>query len=130
MAPRSALFALLTGLLLTGCGHSLPDFPDFDAASWRKDPYGCEDKRQALVPILEKHRNDLFAARISAIDALLGRPDEEELSEQSEKVYIYYTQKGPQCVTSHPRANGPRLILRFGATGTLTESLFPVTASR
>jgi hypothetical protein len=130
MITRSALFVLFTGLVLTGCGHSLPDFPDFDGNKWRHDPYGCENKRQTLLPMLAKHRDELFGARISAIDALLGHPDEEELSEQSEKVYIYYITKGPQCVTGHPRANGPRLILRFGATGALTESLFPVVPSQ
>jgi hypothetical protein len=130
MTTRSALFSLLTGLLLSSCGHALPDLPDFDGATWRHDPYGCQNKRVALLPALEKHREELFGARISDIDALLGHPDEEELSEQSEKVYFYYITQGPQCVTGHPRANGPRLILRFGATGTLTESLFPVAAKR
>ena len=128
MITRPTLLALLTALLLTGCGHSLPDFPDFDNTTWRRDPYGCQNKRLTLLPILEKHRDEIFGARISAIDALLGRPDEEELSEQSEKVYLYYITERPQCVAGHPRANGPRLILRFGATGALTEALFPVVS--
>ncbi|QJX48563.1 hypothetical protein HMJ29_17215 [Hymenobacter taeanensis] len=130
MASRFTFLALLTSLALTGCGHALPDYPDFNAAAWRKDPYGCANKRQTLLPALEKHRDELFGARIGEIDALLGHPDEEELSEQSEKVYIYYITQGPQCVATHPRANGPRLILRFGATGALTESLFPVSSTR
>jgi hypothetical protein len=126
MAFRSLFFFALSLVLLTGCGHSLPDFPDFDSAAWRRDTYGCQNKRVPLLRVLEKHRDTLYGARISAVDALLGHPDEEELSEQSEKVYIYYITNGPQCVPSHPRAGGPRLILRFGATGTLTESLYPV----
>lgn len=126
MALRSQVLLALSVVLLSGCGHSLPDFPDFDSTTWRRDTYGCQNKRVPLLRVLEKHRNELYGARISAIDALLGHPDEEELSEQSEKVYIYYITTGPQCVASHPRAAGPRLVLRFGATGTLTESLYPV----
>ena len=126
MVYRSLVLFTLGSLLLFGCGHALPDFPDFDSTTWRRDTYGCQNKRVPLLRVLEKHRDELYGARISEIDKLLGHPDEEELSEQSEKVYIYYITIGPQCVANHPRAAGPRLILRFGATGMLTETLYPV----
>lgn len=115
--------------VLSGCGHALPSLPGFDAAAWKTDPYGCNGQRTALVPILEKHRAKIFEARINDITNLLGHPDEEELGEQSDKVYIYYVAPGTQCAPSHPRAAANRVMLRSGATGTVTEVILPVQAN-
>ncbi|SDX55559.1 hypothetical protein [Hymenobacter psychrophilus] len=111
---------------LTSCGHALPSLPGFDAAAWKADPYGCRGQRATLLPILEKHRTEIFEARINDITKLLGHPDEEELGEQSDKVYIYYVAPGTQCAPSHPRAAPNRVMLRSGATGTVTEVILPV----
>lgn len=120
------LSALIIVLLLGGCGHALPPLPDFDAARWRNDPYGCKNQRAALLPVIEKHRDVLYGARINDIVALFGHPDEEELGEQSDKIYIYYVTSGMQCAQGHPRASHNRLRIRSGATGTVTELLIPV----
>ncbi|UYZ64168.1 hypothetical protein [Hymenobacter weizhouensis] len=113
--------------MLTGCGRALPELPGFDAQAWRQDPYGCQSRRAGQLPVLEKLRDQLYDARISDVDAVFGHPDEEELSEQSEKVYIYYTRSGPQCLAGHPRVATGRVIFRFGATGVLTEVMLPVS---
>ncbi|RSK25264.1 hypothetical protein [Hymenobacter metallilatus] len=120
------IFFLCTLLALAGCGHALPPLPDFDSASWRTDQYGCRNQRAAQVPVLEKHRNDLYGARINDITTLLGHPDEEELGEQSDKIYIYYVSAGMQCAPGHPRSSRNRLLIRSGATGTVTELILPV----
>lgn len=112
---------LLSGLLLTACGHSLPDFPDFDAGTWRRDSYACQNQRARLLPVLDKHRDELFGARTNAIDAFLGRPDGAELDEQTEKTYFYYIEPGPQCERGHARSAANKLLIHFGATGTVTE---------
>ncbi|UPL50835.1 hypothetical protein [Hymenobacter sublimis] len=117
---------LLLAALLSGCGHALPDFPGFDSAAWRKDSYGCQSRRAALLPILEKHRNELYGARLNDVTSLLGHPDEEELGEQSDKVYVYYVAAGQQCAPGHPRSTRSRVLLRSGATGTITEVIIPV----
>ena len=121
---RAAIVA--AALSFSGCGHNLPELPDFDSAAWRADPYACQNKRAALLPTLAKHRNDLFEARINDITNVLGHPDEEELGEQSDKVYIYYVTPGLQCEPGHPRAARNRVMLRSGATGTVTEVILPV----
>ena len=124
--PAAGLALLLA---LAGCGHDLPELPGFNAAAWRADQYGCRNQRSSLLPILEKHRNDLYGARINDVTALLGHPDEEELGEQSDKVYIYYVAPGPQCDANHPRSASNRVFMRSGATGTVTEIILPVLTS-
>ncbi|MGI4885798.1 MAG: hypothetical protein ACRYFR_12640 [Janthinobacterium lividum] len=112
-----------TGLALAGCGHALPPLPGFAPAAWRADTYGCQGRRLALLPALLKAREKLYLTRADDINALLGQPDEEELREGTEKVYIYYLTPGPQCQLPHRRSAAPCLRLHFGPLGTVTEIL-------
>ncbi|PJJ60326.1 hypothetical protein CLV45_1751 [Hymenobacter chitinivorans DSM 11115] len=111
-------------VLFGGCGHALPELPGFDAAAWRHDPYACRNQRQAQLPALQQHRELLYGTRADDIDALFGRPDEEELSEQTEKLYFYYLEPGTQCEPAHQRSSANKLVLRFGPLGTVTEVLY------
>ena len=111
----------LAGLLLAGCGHALPEVAGFAAPAWRADRFACQGRRAALLPPLLAARPRLYQARANDVTALLGRPDEEELLAQTEKVYHYYLRPGPQCGPRHPRAAGPRLSIHFGPLGTVTE---------
>ncbi|WP_139922078.1 hypothetical protein [Hymenobacter sp. DG01] len=117
---------LAVGALTASCGHSLPGLPGFNSEAWRADAYGCQSQRAAQLPVLEKHRNELYGARVNDVTRLLGHPDEEELGEQSDKVYIYYVTTGLQCAPGHPRTARGRVLLRSGATGTITEVILPV----
>ncbi|OGX81373.1 hypothetical protein BEN49_15510 [Hymenobacter coccineus] len=119
---------LAAGLALAGCGHALPPLPGFAPATWRADTYGCQGRRLALLPNLLKAREKLYLTRADDINALLGQPDEEELREGTEKVYIYYLVPGPQCEPGHRRSAAPCLRLHFGPLGTVTEILVDPTA--
>jgi len=120
---RSKLLGLLVTALLTSCGHALPQLPGFRDAAWRADPYACRNQRAAELPALLQHKEQLYEARANDITALLGHPDEEELRASTEKVYFYYLQPGSQCDARHLRSTAPRLSLRFGPLGTVTEVL-------
>ncbi|QIX59668.1 hypothetical protein FY528_18405 [Hymenobacter lutimineralis] len=67
----------------------------------------------------------MYRVHTDAIDQLLGRPDEVELSAQTEKVYTYYVLPGAQCSPGHPHAQAGRLTLRFDPLGLVTEILMP-----
>jgi len=124
LTPRLSLLPLvaLLPLLFASCGHALPEVPGFGAAAWRADRGACLNQRAALLPPLLAARARLYQARANDVTALLGRPDEEELLAQTEKVYYYYLRPGPQCAPTRLRhAPGPRLSLHFGPLGTVTE---------
>ena len=121
---RQLVFFLLAGgSALAGCGHALPGIPGFDAPAWRADPYACRNQRRAAVPALLRYREQLYEARANDVTALLGQPDEEELRANTEKVYYYYVEPGTQCAAGHVRSAAPRISLRFGPLGTITEVL-------
>ena len=126
-----AFFLLAGGSELAGCGHALPSIPNFAAAAWRADPYACHNKRRAAVPALLQAKEQLYEARANDVTALLGPPDEEELRANTEKVYYYYLEPGTQCNAGHARSAAPRISLRFGPLGTVTEVLAdPLTPGR
>jgi hypothetical protein len=125
------LAAIVLAGLLAGCGHALPELPDFDAATWRSDPYACRNLRRAAVPALLKGKEQLYEARANDVTALLGQPDEEELRAGTEKVYYYYLEPGTQCEPRHVRSGAACLSLRFGPIGTVTEVLAdPLTTTK
>lgn len=126
-----SFFLLATCGTLAGCGHALPAIPGFDALAWRADPYACRNQRRAGVPALLRVREQLYEARADDVNALLGPPDEEELRANTEKVYYYYLEPGTQCAAGHVRSAAPRISLRFGPLGTVTEVLAdPLTPVR
>lgn len=120
---RYVALLLVSAGLLAACGHALPHIPGFDAAAWRADRYGCRNQRGAALSTLLQHKEQLYEARANDVTALLGHPDEEELRAGTEKIYFYYLASGPQCAARHPRSAAPRLSLRFGPLGTVTEVL-------
>jgi hypothetical protein len=124
MNIRFFLLSILGMVLLAACGHSLPELPGFDATTWRHDPYACKNQRQSQLKTLQHHQDMLYGTRADDIDALFGRPDEEELSEQTEKIYFYYLQPGTQCQPAHQRSTANKLVIRFGPLGTVTEVLY------
>ena len=115
--------AAVGSVLLSDCGHALPQVAGFDAAAWRADPYACKNQRRAAVPALLRAKEQLYEARANDVNDLLGPPDEEELREGTEKVYYYYLEPGSQCTAGHARSGAPCISLRFGPLGTVTEVL-------
>lgn len=124
MTSSRLLLFLLALLMLNSCGHALRELPGFDGEAWRRDPYACSNQRQKQVAVLQQHKELLYGTRTDDIDALFGRPDEEELSAQTEKLYFYYLEPGTQCEPAHQRSAANKLVLRFGPLGTVTEVLY------
>ncbi|MBD2716842.1 hypothetical protein KBK19_17495 [Microvirga sp. STR05] len=117
-------------LLFASCSSAPPELPGFDATIWRSDSYGCKGVRRTQLKALLQGKEQLYGTRTSTVELLLGRPDEEELAEQTEKIYNYYLEPGPQCQLPHQRSAANKLSLRFGSLGTVTEILTNKPATR
>ena len=123
MFLRWSYLLLPVALLLGSCSRSTPELPGFDTTIWRSDSYGCKDVRRTQLKALLQGKEQLYGTRTATIELLLGRPDDEELAEQTEKIYNYYLEPGPQCQPPHQRSGANKLSIRFGSLGTVTEIL-------
>ncbi|MBC8084197.1 MAG: hypothetical protein H7Z21_13405 [Hymenobacter sp.] len=110
-------------LLLTACGRSRPALPGLNTAIWSQDPYACRNQRATQAKSFLRTKEQLYGNTTATIESLLGRPDEEELAEQTEKTYYYYLEPGSQCEPGHQRSAANKLSIHFGALGTVTEVL-------
>ncbi|HEX8427481.1 hypothetical protein [Hymenobacter sp.] len=110
-------------LLFASCSRSRPVLPGLDSAVWRQDAYGCRNLRAPQAKSFLKAKEQLYGKTTATVEELLGRPDEEELAEQTEKTYYYYLVPGPQCEPGHQRSAANKLSIHFGALGTVTEVL-------
>ncbi|GAA3941710.1 hypothetical protein [Hymenobacter algoricola] len=125
-------FILPLLLVVAGCGHSLSEIPGFDSAAWRQDAFACQNQRARQLPAIDAYRETLYGTRTDDIESLFGRPDEEELSEQTEKTYFYYIEPGTQCEPRHLRSQANKLTFHFGPTGIVTAVLYerPVSVAQ
>ncbi|UYZ60300.1 hypothetical protein [Hymenobacter latericus] len=123
MKLQRLLLSVSCALLLAGCGQSAPALSGFDAAAWQQDARGCKGQRRALFKTLYEQRDALYGKHIGAVSELLGRPDEEELQEQVQRVYYYYLEPGGQCAPGSTAPKSRRLVVRFGSLGTVIEVL-------
>lgn len=110
-------------LLVAACGRPRPVLPGLNSATWRQDPYACRNLRAPQAKAFLKAKEQLYGSTTATVEQLLGRPDEEELAEQTEKTYYYYLVPGPQCEPGHRRSAVNKLSIHFGALGTVTEVL-------
>ena len=105
---------------ITACGKKLPE-NNFDTKAWQQDPKACHNSRLALLPELEKVKQNLYGLRESQIQELLGKPEATTLTDQSERLYLYYIEPGPQCSYESFLSSANKLQVRMNAMGLVTE---------
>lgn len=74
-----------------------------------------------MIDAINSEKEKLKALSEMDLVKLLGRPDENQLLDRSQKIYTYYLEPGPNCEHSKPDAK--KLILRINAMGLAKETL-------
>ncbi|MEQ9415347.1 MAG: hypothetical protein RIF39_16045 [Cyclobacteriaceae bacterium] len=100
-------------VLLFSCSSSLPTLEGIDLELWKEDKHGCNGDRSKMISAITQEKEKLKVLSEMDIIKLLGRPDENELLQRSQKFYVYYLEPGPQCDQS--KAEPKQLILRMNA---------------
>src|SRR5690349_14789786 len=112
---------LLFLFLITACTKKVPA-NNFNSQQWMTDQYACKNQRLALIPELEKIRQQLPGVTISNIQELLGKPEATSIADQSEKIFMYYLEPGSQCTVHDQLSAANKLIIRFNAMGIVKET--------
>jgi len=116
-------FVLL--LLLTGCQKFTPlDLGNFDQATFKNDRGGCQGKRLAQIDAFKSLESKLLGASENQIKDALGRYDFQILDERSQKVFVYYFEKGPHCEAIQNPSQAQSVALYFNAIGLVKQVTF------
>jgi len=104
---------LLFFVLLSSCSSSLPTLEGVDLELWKGDKNGCNGDRRKMIAAITHEKEKLKVLSEMDIIKLLGRPDENDLLQRSQKFYVYYLEPGPLC--DQPSVEPKQLILRMNA---------------
>lgn len=110
---------LLLFVLLSACSPSLPVLDGVDLGIWKDDKNGCKGDRSRMIEAITQEKEKLKALSEMEIIQLLGRPDENDLLQRSQKFYVYYMEPGPHCNEAFEEPK--KLILRMNAIGLTKE---------
>ncbi|HRK54410.1 MAG TPA: hypothetical protein PK185_10890 [Cyclobacteriaceae bacterium] len=110
---------LLLFVLLSACSPSLPVLDGVDLKIWKEDKDGCKGDRSKMIEAITQEKEKLKSLSEMEIIQLLGRPDENDLLQRSQKFYVYYLEPGPHCDPAFEESK--KLILRMNALGLTKE---------
>lgn len=102
------------------CGKPLPTLEGIDKPRWEKDKSGCGNARITMVTAINSQKEKLLGLDQLEIVELLGRPDQNELSSRSQKIFYYFLEPGPLCANATDSLS-QRLAIRFNAMGLAKE---------
>ncbi len=111
---------LVLGLFVS-C-KSVPDIVGFDSKAWKSDINGCEGKRNALAPALENERKKLRGIAETDLVHVLGTPNEIQVLERQQRIYIYWIQHPNFCKDA--TLENKEVRIRLSAVDRVTEVLF------
>ena len=102
------------------CDKPLPHIEGVDLARWEADKNGCDHIRLSMRDAIDKEKEKLLSLDQMQIVALLGRPDQNELSERNQKFFHYFIEPSGLCKVDSIH-NPARLVIRFNAMGLAKE---------
>ncbi len=123
--PDSRFWLLGLGLIgfitLSGCSSAPEKLGSLDLVKWREDRGACADIRSGLVDDFKIEQANLMGKFADDVGEMLGKPDIHQLAGRSQKLYVYFLEKGPQCEDITKPSPALKVILRFNAVGLLSE---------
>ncbi|MFQ3212590.1 MAG: hypothetical protein ACI9XJ_002042 [Marivirga sp.] len=93
---KQSFLLLFTSILLLSC-DKLPELNGFDREAWVLDLDGCENNRLALIDTILVQQDKLKGLGQNQVIEILGKADQHELYERSQKFFIYHLQPGRNC---------------------------------
>lgn len=107
-------------LLCFSCGKPVPTLTGIDTDGWAQDKNACGDSRASMRNAIDQEKDKLLGLDQMEIVTLLGRPDQNELSERNQKFFYYFVERAPAC-GGDADSTAKRLVIRFNAVGLAKE---------
>lgn len=114
-------FAFLL-IAITSCSTvEKPDLGTFDSELFISDRNACEEKRTAQIEELRGMKDKILGLSESQIKEGFGRYDYQILDRRSEKIIVFFLEKGPQCEQLQQPSNALVMELHINAVGLVKE---------
>ncbi len=98
-----------------------PDLGSFNSELFNSDRNACEEKRTAQIDELRGMKDKILGLSESQIKAGFGRYDYQILDRRSEKIIVFFLEKGPQCEQLQQPSNALVMELHINAVGLVKE---------
>jgi len=114
----------LSGLIavLVSCSPSVR-LEGFDSQAWKSDKMGCKNIRASLLASFQENKNKFMDISEKQLIALLGKPDQIELSTRHQRFFYYFVEGGSQCDTTKTTL-GKRVSIRLNSLDMVNEITF------
>lgn len=117
---KNIIFYSLVFLLFISCQGNV-EIEGFDGEAWRSDKKACKGIRQQMEPTLKDVKSQFKGLSEYKILEILGKPDQQELYERNQRFFMYFIDPAAECKNTANIANQTKLVLRFSATGRVSE---------
>lgn len=101
-----------------------PDLGNFDSEKFKSDKGGCNGSRATQITDLKAIEEKILGFSESQINEAFGKYDYQVLSRRSQKIVIYYLEKGEHCKDVRLPSTAREMVLYFNAVGLVKEVSF------
>lgn len=98
-----------------------PDLGTFDSELFISDRNACEGKRTTQIDELRSMKDKILGLSESQIKEGFGRYDYQILDRRSEKIIVFFLEKGPQCEQLQQPSASLVMELHINAVGLVKE---------
>ena len=93
-------------------------------ALFKSDRGGCKGDRLQQMAWLKSNKMTWKAVSSNDVEDILGKPDIQQLADRNQEYYIYFLEKGEQCIKITNPSQAKTMAFRFSAIGLATEITF------
>lgn len=116
------LSAICSFLFMAGCSTvEKPDLGTFDSELFKSDRNACEEKRTTQIEELREMKDKILGLSEKQIKEGFGRYDYQVLDRRTEKIIVFFLEKGSQCNQLQQPSTALVMELHINAVGLVKE---------
>ena len=120
---KAIFFSLCVIFLLASCTHK-PDLNGLDVVLFKNDRGACRGDRLQQMTWLKANKVTWKGVSSNDVEAILGKPDIQQLADRNQEYYIYFLERGEHCAKITNPSQAKTMAFRFSAIGLATEITF------
>lgn len=120
---KAAFLSLFIILILASCTKK-PELVGLDASLFKSDRGACKGDRVQQLAWLKANKTTWKGVSSNDVEDILGKPDIQQLADRNQEYYIYFLEKGEQCIKITNSSQAKTMAFRFSAIGLATEITF------